>query len=381
MAHLLVDISGHGFGHAGQVLPLVRALLDRDPGLRVTLRAAVPAAKLREHLGAEVPVQPPGPDVGLVMHGPMDVDAAASAAAYAQLHADLDAEVRAEADRIAPLAPDLLLADVPYVSLAAAKRLGLPAVALCSLNWAQAYRAYCADAPEAARIAAEIREAYAAADLFLQPRPHAPMPDLPNARPIGPIFRAGRCAPDALRAALGLAADTRLVLVAFGGIPGRRGMGPLPAGTGLAWLLPGGDPSRGDVYDADRLCWPFSELAASVDAVLTKTGYGTVCETLAAGTRLLYVGRPDWPEHTAMTSWAQTHGTVEAIGRDALAAGDYGGALARLLSRPRGSGVAPTGIADAMQALRPWLPAGGAAEAARNPAAGADLQSKRRSPI
>lgn len=367
MAHLLVDISGHGFGHAGQVLPLVRALIDRDPALRVTLRAAVPADKLREHLAAEVPVYPPGPDVGLVMHGPMDVDAEASAAAYAALHADLDGAVRAEAERIAALSPDLLLADVPYVSLAAAKRLGLPAVALCSLNWHQAYRSYCADAPGAARIAGEIRGAYAGADAFLQPRPYAEMPELANARPIGPIFRAGRHAPDALRAALQLPAQTRVVLTAFGGIPGRRGLGPLPARGDLVWLLPGGDPAREDVRAADLPGWSFAELAASADAVLTKTGYGTVCETLAAGTRLLYVARPDWPENAAMEAWARAHGTVETIARAELAAGAFGGVLDRLLARPRGPGVAPTGIGDAVRLLAPQLDAAAGRGAAAAP--------------
>lgn len=356
MAHLLVDISAHGFGHAGQVLPLVRVLLEEVPALRVTLRSAVPAWKLREHLGRDVPVDVPPPDIGMVMHGPAEVDVAASAAAYADLHRDWDSVVTAEARRLAELQPGLLLADVPYSSLAAAAQVGIPAVALCSLNWGQIYRAYCGGYADAPATLKQIDAAYRSARVFLQTRPHAPMPELDNARSIGPICRQGRTAPQALRDALGVNDATRLALVAFGGIAGRMAVGELPRRPDLVWLRPGGGRgSRDDVVDADVLGWSFCDLAASVDLMVTKAGYGTVCETLAAGTRLLFVERPDWPENTAMRDFALAHGTAAAIAPQTLAAGDFGTILDKLLGQPRGAPVAPSGIAEAQAILQPLL--------------------------
>ena len=82
--------------------------------------------------------------------------------------------------------PDLLLADVPYIGLAAAQRLGVPSVSLCSLNWADIYRHYCGKRQECEAIAVQMLDAYAGAVCFLQPQPSMTMPDLDNRRSIAP---------------------------------------------------------------------------------------------------------------------------------------------------------------------------------------------------
>lgn len=350
MPHLVVDISGHGFGHAGQVIPVVRDLVRAWPELRVTLRTAVPEAVLARHVGRALPVAPPAADVGLVMTGPMDVDAAASADAYAALHVDFRTVVANEAARLEQLAPDLLLADVPYSSIPAAARLGVPAVALCSLNWLDAYRAYCADRPEADRIMAEMQEAYAAAELFLQPRPHTPMAELANTRSIPPVCRVGTDRRAELRARLGVAGGSALVAVGFGGLPGVA-VAELPRLAGVVWVQADPPAGRDDLVDLKATGLDFADLAASVDLVVTKSGYGTLCETLAAGTRLLMVSRPDWPEDAGMCAWLDRYGTAAAIPRAQATPDGLARGVRELLARPRGTPVPPDGRAAAVAAL------------------------------
>jgi hypothetical protein len=358
MPHLVVDISGHGFGHAGQVIPVVRALMAARPDLRVTLRTAVPAATIRQHMDGEVAVDEPPADVGLVMHGPIDVDRDASAAAYAALHADFPRTVAREVERLAAAAPDIVLADVPYTSLAAARRIGVPAVALCSLTWLEAYRAYCGDRPEGERIAREIRDAYAAADVFLQVRPHTPMAELDNTLSLPPVCRVGRDRRTAVLDGLGLSPDSALVVAGFGGVPGPFRI-DLPAIPGVAWLQAQRAPGvHGPVVDAGALALPFCDLAASADLVVTKSGYGTVCETLAAGTRLLTVGRPGWPEDPAMRAWLEAHGTTAWLDRWAATPDVVRRTVADLLARPRAKRVPPDGIAAARDRVLALLDAG-----------------------
>lgn len=354
MPHLVVDISGHGFGHAGQVIPVVRDLLDAVPTLRVTLRTDVPGDVLARHLGRVLPVEPPPADVGMIMTGPMDVDARASGAAYRELHADFPAVVEREAERLRALNADLLLADVPYSSIAAAARIGVSAVALCSLNWLDAYRAYCADGPEAARILSEIREAYAAARLFLQPRPHTPMDELSNTRSVPPICRLGTDRGGELRARLRLPECTALVAVGFGGLPGVA-VAELPRLDGVAWVQANAPTERDDVFDLAVAGLDFADLAASCDLVVTKSGYGTLCETLAAGTRLLMVSRPDWPEDSGMQAWLAHHGTAAVIPRGDATPDRLARHVRDLLGRPRGTPVPPDGRAAAVTALRGFL--------------------------
>ncbi|MCK7576803.1 MAG: hypothetical protein MZV65_13620 [Chromatiales bacterium] len=79
---------------------------------------------------------------------PLEAKVAESLAAYRAFHAEWDARLAWQESVLRKAAPDLVLADVPYLSLAAAARLDIPRSALCSLNWADILAGYCADAPD-----------------------------------------------------------------------------------------------------------------------------------------------------------------------------------------------------------------------------------------
>jgi hypothetical protein len=52
-----------------------------------------------------------------------------------------------EARLLAELQPDLVLSDVAYLPLAGAARAGIPALAMCSLNWAELFAHFFAASP------------------------------------------------------------------------------------------------------------------------------------------------------------------------------------------------------------------------------------------
>lgn len=362
--HLVVDISGHGFGHAAQVAPVLNALAARRPALRLTVRSAVPADRLAEMIAPAVKHLPPPADVGMLMHDTMTIDVNATLAAYLGLHAHWPDVVAAERVRLATLAPTVLLSDCSYSSIAAAAGLGIPAVVMCSLNWADILAGYVEDtamtvegeegnAP-VARMLADIRACYRQAHVFLQLSPHMPMAWLKNRRPIGPVARRGRCRRTVLAAAAAAAgavpADPRFVLVAFGGV---GGLAPpvLPALAGVVWVTLGlgGVAADADtrIIDGGRLDLSVIDLMTSCDAVVTKPGYGTFVESACNGVRVLSLTRPDWPETHALTTWMEAHACHAEITPStfrnpaALAV-----AVLALLARPV-TPVAPDGVETA----------------------------------
>lgn len=350
--HIVVDVTGHGFGHASQLSPVIRALMMSRPTTRLTVRSAVPEAKLRGFFPDAAAFLAPPPDVGMVMHSPMDVDPMESFARYAALHADWRAVVEEEAKRLAALKPDLLLTDVPYSSLAAANAIGVPAIALSSLNWADIFTAYCGTLPGAPRIEAQIRASYRMARIFLQVEPSLPMPDLPNRQAVGPVARIGRDRRSELRHMLHLAPETGLVAVSFGGVDGRLLVDALPDLPGIRWLLPADGsriPDRPDVSAPKG--FSFLDLMRSSDAVMTKIGYGTIVEALCNGMRLMYVTREDWPESPYLDAWARRHGCAVPIPRDRMLSGRFGQDLRDLLCRPTPPPLEPTGIGEAVSAI------------------------------
>jgi len=356
MPHLLVDITGHGYGHVSQTAPVVNALARRIPGLTVTVRSDAPQALLRQRFKVDFHHLPLGFDFGMKMANAVTVLAEASHAAYRVLHADWAARVAHEAQTMADLRPDLLLANVPYLSLAAARQAGIPAVALCSLNWSDIYGHYCSDFEGAARIHAEMIAAYASAHAFLRVQPAMPMAALPNVREIAPIAAPGVARRAELVERLRLGAGERCVLVAMGGMVYRLPVEDWPVLPGVRWLIPAAwGVSRADMIPFDDLGFAFSDLLASCDAVLTKPGYGTFAEASCLGVPVLYAPRADWPETVWLTGWLACHVPCAEVDEARLQTGALADVLAQLWSQPVTRRATPSGAEEGAAYLQSLL--------------------------
>ena len=152
LRHLVVSVSGHGFGHVAQTAPILNALHQRCPQLRITVRSSAPESHLRSRIHAPFDYLNSTGDIGMMMSSALAVDVEKSRSAYHAFHADWDARVTEEAHLLRSLGADRVFSNVGYLPLAGAQRAGIPNVALCSLNWADIYAHYCHDRPEAPEI-------------------------------------------------------------------------------------------------------------------------------------------------------------------------------------------------------------------------------------
>lgn len=313
---------------------MLNTLLRQLPTLRVTLLTSLPRALLRGRMQGEFALIEEAPDFGLVMNSALAIDLDSSAAAYRRLHQDWDQRVEREAQRLRRLAPDLVLADVPYLTLAGAAKAGIPALALCSLNWADIYRHYFARLPEAPQVLAQMQEAYRSARVFLCPEPSMPMDFLDRHKrmAVGPIAASGAARRAELLARLPTgAAGQRVILVAPGGVQTRFPMEHWPTEQGIHWLVSADwRVQHPDVSSYQSTGMGFIELVASCDAVLGKCGYGTVAECVVNATPLMYIPRPDWPEESALLHWLQAHNAALAVDGQRLETGRFADLMAPL---------------------------------------------------
>jgi len=352
LPHLLVYISAHGFGHVAQTAPVLNALRERLPGLRLTLCTAAPSAQLESRFAGEFHLVPEALDFGMVMASAMDVLVEPSMQAYATAHQGWAAQLEREAQRIARLAPDFVLSNIACLPLAAAKQAGVPCAAMCSLNWADIFHHYCGTLPGAAQIHRQMLQAYAAADAFLRLTPGMPMADLPNLRTIGPVARIGRSRRAEIDAKLGLHGVERLVLVTLGGIATRLPLERWPRLPGVRWLVQADwGVAHPDVFTVESLAMDFTDVLASCDALLCKPGYGSFVEAACNGVPVLYASRPDWPEQPYLVDWLTTHGRCLEVGRAELELGVIGPVLDALLAPPKPAPAIPSGIAEAADYL------------------------------
>ncbi len=350
--HLVVSISGHGFGHVAQTAPVLNALHRLMPQLRITVRSSVAASQLRARILAPFTHLPSLGDIGMVMTTALEVNIEKSRAAYREFHADWHTRVDQETCLLHELQADLVFSNVGYLPLAGAQKAGIPGVALCSLNWADIYRNYCC-APFACQtetIVSQIQDCYANAEAFLRTTPGMPMSDLSNLIPVAPIAAVGANRRDELNHHLRLAKEEKLVLVSMGGIDNRLPVENWPEIKGVHYLVPAAWQACPElnrrpehVISLESLPMNFSDLMASSDALLCKPGYGSFVEAACSGIPVLYVGRPDWPESPALISWLQQHGLSREISQDALTQGDIGCELEQLWSMSKPEVVVPKG--------------------------------------
>ena len=211
----------------------------------------------------------------------------------------------------------------------------MPAVALCSLNWADIFRHYLGKAAGADAILAQMSTAYTGASAFLCPEPSMPMADLANAVAIPPVAQVGRNRRAELAANLGLAPSERLVLVSMGGIPYRLPAERWPRLPGVVFLVPddwsAAPPAVRPLGEAGM---PFRDVLASSDALITKPGYGSYVEAAAGGVPVLGIPRPDWPEAVWLERWLKRVGRTLEVEEGRLAAGELAEPLAALWALP-----------------------------------------------
>lgn len=348
MPHLVVSISGHGFGHVAQTAPILNLLHEHMPQWRLTVRSAVPLSHLRSRIHAPFDHLRSEGDIGMVMSSALDVLTAESRLAYARFHADWEARVADEARLLRELGADAVFSNVGYLPLAGAQHGGIPNAALCSLNWFDIYCHYASDAT----IAAQIHACYANADAFLRATPGMAMGTLPNLVPVAPIAAVGENQRDRLNRLLRLSRDEKLVLVSMGGIDSRLPMERWPHINGVRWLVQDSwQVSRTDAVVLESLPMGFGDLLASCDALLAKPGYGSFVEAACSGTPVLYVDRPDWPETPALVEWLHKHGACREISRQELESGDLAAGLESIWRMPRPERVTPGGAAQ----VADWL--------------------------
>jgi hypothetical protein len=312
----------------------------------------LPAEKLRARLRPAFTHLPGRSDFGYVMRDAVRIDLPATAQAYRAQHDNWAQRVADEAALLSALQPQLVFTDVAYLPLAGAAQAAIPSVALCSLNWADLLAYYFAREDWASPIHRQMLAAYNSAAFFLRTTPGMPMPDLQRLRSIGPLAALGNDIRPALREHLGCAPNERLLLIAFGGFDKRLPIERWPPIEGVRWLVPAAWQLEHPAISAiEPLGYAFTDLLRSVDAVITKPGYGTFAEAACNGTRVLYLRRDDWPEQDCLIDWLTIHAACGEVKATDLMTGRLQEPLSRLFAQTRPTPPLPVGADEAAHAL------------------------------
>ena len=360
MSVIWCSISGHGFGHAAQVVPILNELGRRHPTLHTILRTNLPAAFFDDNLRPSWQQLPSQQDIGCVQQDPLIIDMKKTWEEYERFHMDWMAKIIKEAELIRSYQPSLVISNISHFGIEAGSHSGIPTVGMGSLSWDQVLeyfvRGHSAVYQE---IIQHIRQAYQRAHQMIRFAPGIPMVAFPNCIDVGPIAGPAWKAERIIRQQLNMPPDEKLVLVAFGGIPlTSLPLDQLETFHGFRFLI--GGPMNLEKYSrvvsSNSLSLPFGQILAEADIVITKPGYATIIETVRNGTPVIYVRRYNFVDEQLLVDYAHRYGQAAELSSDAFYKGDWGAALETVQGLPSPSVTPPElGTSRAAELLEKFL--------------------------
>jgi hypothetical protein len=353
-------ISGHGYGHAAQTVPVLNALGTLVPGLNVILRTTVPASFFQGRLTIPWDHQPVQQDVGCLQDGPLKIDIEATWEAHRRFHDTWEARLLHEVAAMQTASPALVIADTPYLAIEAGSLAGIPTVALANFTWDLVLKEYChATDPTQQQLIQRIRQSYTKADRALRITPAPKFDVFSHMVDIGPIADPARPERDRLASTLALTPSERIVLVGFGGIP----LTSLPFEhmeqlLRYRFLIDGSVPAGySRTHSIEALPFSFKTLLASVDIIMTKPGYGTLVEAVALQQPVVYVRRYNFVDEPPLVDYLQRHGRGVEMSMKEFNAGRWEVAIRKAdeTTIPSAAPPPPMGTTQAAAILAPYL--------------------------
>lgn len=350
--HLAYYITAHGYGHGVRSCDILAALLARHPGVRVTVTTDLPESFLRSRLqnaDGHLTVRPGAFDVGMVQKDSIRVDVAATLNAAMELVAQRPKLVRREAEFLREAKVDLVVADIPSIPIEAATAVGRPAVAVGNFSWDWIYSPFVTRDQRWCQVIDLFEEGYRQARLLLKLPFSPPMSIFATHVDIPLLAKPGRNRRQELAAATGADAAKRWVLLSFTTLDWRpSALRKIEALRAFEFFVvkPLDWPDRHGIHAVDRERVSFSDVLASVDAVVTKPGYGILSDCVANAKPMIYAEREDFIEYPLLERELKRYLRHVHIPAADLYAGRLAAALAALDAAPSPPDVLPRGGAE-----------------------------------
>ena len=304
---ILCYLTAHGYGHAVRTSTICNEL---SRNVRLIFRTTIPENFFREEVKRPFEYLPGQFDCGCIQSDSVTVDKKETLQTYMTLAeqniARLEEEVRfCREQRI-----DGIVSDITPLAFEVARKAGLPSVAVANFTWFDIYAPYMWEFPSFAPFLEKIRRQYQMADLLLELMPSMGMPYFANRVRIPPVAKQGRNKSGRLKEHLGLEKDLRIALIYVGEL-GMEEIRWGDLGKVRGWHFLGIYPLPGasaNYHLMDKKTFPYEDLVASAELMVTKIGYGVVSQALINGTPLIYLPREDFAEFPVLEKAIQKWG-------------------------------------------------------------------------
>ncbi|MCA9795856.1 MAG: hypothetical protein KC910_28810, partial [Candidatus Eremiobacteraeota bacterium] len=291
-------VTAHGYGHGARSCDILEHFWQSHPELEFTVVTDLPEWFLAARLSRRpLPLRRASFDVGMVQKDSVEVDLAATLARLEEVFGRRQQLVRQEAEWLQAVGARAVAVDIPSMPLEAAALAGIAGVAVGNFSWDWIYSEL--EAPEFEPVIQALREGYARADRLLRFPFSCPTPAFARVSDVPLVAKPGRSVRARLAQATGANPELPWLLFSFttlnleaeaierlASLQGYQLFTVHP----LEW-------SGSNFFAIDPAAFAFTDLMASVEAVVTKPGFGILSEAVVNDTPLIYVERQDFAEY------------------------------------------------------------------------------------
>ena len=293
-------VSSHGYGHGVRSCNIIQAINELYPHLHVHVISELPSSFLSNQIDLRRnSVRAESFDVGMTQIDSIRVDVPSTLDRIRAIYAQRKERVAREAAKLERQGVGLIVVDIPALPIEAAAMVGIPCLAVGNFAWDWIYAEFISQDPGWREIVDILHEEYAKTDLLLrlpfcdtmQAFPH--IEDIPLVASPGNSRRnmiAGLTRSDPLKKWILLSFTTLEwtdeTLAKIERITEYEFFTVHP----LEW-------HRRNIHALPRGPMIFADILASMDAVISKPGFGILSDCIANKKPLIYADRSDFREY------------------------------------------------------------------------------------
>jgi L-arabinokinase len=307
------------------------------PARPVSIISDLPESFFRNRLHSGLNSHLPGSfDIGMIQVDSIRVDVDQTLGRVERLYGKREVLIRQEAAFLKSAGFGLVVADIPAIPLEAAVLAGIPAIAIGNFSWDWIYSAYVTKDSRWAPIIHAFAEGYAHADLLLRLPFYGEMSGFRRVEDLPLVASPGSQRRREIANLTGCPIESKWILFSFttlewdaAALERVTRLGDFKFFTVLPLEWKGNN-----FYSIDLNSIPFSDVVASMDAVLSKPGFGIVSECIVNGKPLVYADRSDFLEYGPLLKGIQQCLRNAHIPAEKLYQGDLLEALEQIENAP-----------------------------------------------
>jgi hypothetical protein len=334
-------VSSHGYGHGVRSCNIIQAINELYPHLHVHVVSELPLSFLSNQIDLRRnSVRAESFDVGMTQIDSIRIDVPSTLERISAIYSRRKERVAREAAKLEKQGVGLIVVDIPALPIEAAALTGIPRLAVGNFAWDWIYSEFIPQDPGWREIVDILHEEYAKTDLLLRLPFYETMQAFPRIEDIPLVASPGNSRRNVIAGLTRCDPGKKWILLSF---------------TTLDWTdetlakierikdyefftVRPLEWHRRNIHALQRGPLIFADILASMDAVISKPGFGILSDCIANRKPLIYADRSNFREYPILVNAIQKYIKHVHIPAVELYRGNLQESLARIWESPEPEG-------------------------------------------